>query len=629
MFHRHLPLASVAEDILVPVIDRIRSQMCIPRQFPTEVCDQARRSVSQWADFLTALDLSPDPGLVDAAEQGDPEALRHFPRVAAPSPSGASDALWHPALPALDATHIPFVTIDPAGSRDLDQAIHLSHLPPGQPDGATHLVSYAIASVSTFVPPGSPLDVETRMRGMTTYLPDASTPLHPRELSEGAASLLPGQVCPACVWQVRLGPDGARISWDVRRALVRSRAQLTYEQVQEALDVEDLGGAHAETSPLPMGTPARLPRLLREVGQLRLTREAARGGVSARIPEQEVVREEGPGGASHFRLVYRSSPEVEEWNAQVSLLTGICAASTMRRAGCGILRTVPPATPSSLAKLHSVARALGVQWPEEVAYPALVRSISPDSAAEAAFLLEATSLFRGAGYAVFGVPGAPPFPEQGDPVTRHAAIAAEYAHTTAPLRRLVDRWSLEICLAVCAGQRVPTWVVETLVDVPSLMGRAAQRVSAAERESLAAVEALLLAGEVGRVFRGAVVDTDGRAPRNGGNGAATQAPGRTPDADGGEAGTAGAGQGVAPGGGSPTTRGGGPGERSVVRRGTVMIADPAVMGRVVVEEGADVLPLGEVVEVRLVTADIARRRIEFQWPASAPAREQERRDLSA
>lgn len=631
MFHRHLPLASVAEDILVPVLDRIRTEMRIPADFPAPVTEQAGRAVLQWRAFLATLDLRPPRPLGPLGS--DPTALarrvRTFPALRratsahdpGPDPAHApgagsareQEALWGPALPALDATHIPFVTIDPEGSRDLDQAIHLLRLPEGETDGAAYLVSYAIASVTTFAPPGSPVDLEARCRGLTTYFPDEATPLHPRRLSEGAASLLPGQWCPACVWQVRLGPDGARISWDVRRALVHSRAQLTYEQVQDALDAIDEG----EVSGLPEGTPEDLPLLLREVGELRLARERARGGVSARIPEQEVVRVPGPDGSGHFRLVYRSSPEVEEWNAQVSLLTGMCAASTMRGTGRGILRTVPPATPSALARLHAVARALGVRWPADLGYPELVRSISPDSAPEAAFLLEATSLFRGAGYAVFGVGEAPPFPAEGDPVTRHAAIAAEYAHATAPLRRLVDRWSLEICLAACAGEEVPTWVLESLPEVPSLMGRATQRVSAAERESLAAVEALLLAGEVGAVFRGAVVDVEDRPPRNGGRaGNGGGVTGRAGNGRGGD-GNGGTGSGQAPGG-----AGGATGEQSRAAppcaasgRGTVMIADPAVMGRVLVEEGADPLPLGEVVEVRLVKADVARRRIEFVWPA--------------
>src|SRR3954463_10423815 len=92
----------------------------------------------------------------------------------------ASDALADAAqgiqglqLPAADATDIAFVTIDPKGSKDLDQAIHIARA------GDGYLVSYAIADVAAFVPPGGALDAETHRRGETLYFPDLRVPLHP------------------------------------------------------------------------------------------------------------------------------------------------------------------------------------------------------------------------------------------------------------------------------------------------------------------------------------------------------------------------------------------------------------------------------------------------------------------
>ena len=59
-----------------------------------------------------------------------------------------------------------------------------------------------------------------------------------------------------------------------------------------------------------------------------------------------------------------------------------------------------------------------------------------------------TSLLRGAGYAVFDG-------ELPEDQPQHAALATTYAHVTAPLRRLVDRYAEEICVALCAGERRP------------------------------------------------------------------------------------------------------------------------------------------------------------------------------
>ena len=94
-----------------------------------------------------------------------------------------------PALPAVDHTDIDFVTIDPPTSMDLDQAMCLQRRP-----GGGYRVFYAIADVSAFVAPGGALFTDTWDRGQTIYLPDGKVPLHPKVLSEGAASLLPDQV---------------------------------------------------------------------------------------------------------------------------------------------------------------------------------------------------------------------------------------------------------------------------------------------------------------------------------------------------------------------------------------------------------------------------------------------------
>ena len=75
---------------------------------------------------------------------------------------------------------------------DLDQAMHIEKASDGG-----YTVRYAIADVAAFVKPGDPVDVEAHRRGETLYGAGTRIPLHPTELSEGAASLLPDQVAPA------------------------------------------------------------------------------------------------------------------------------------------------------------------------------------------------------------------------------------------------------------------------------------------------------------------------------------------------------------------------------------------------------------------------------------------------
>ncbi|WP_141762397.1 RNB domain-containing ribonuclease, partial [Micrococcus sp. HMSC31B01] len=148
-----------------------------------------------------------------------------------------------------DRTALPFVTVDPAGATDLDQALLLT---PSDDDGI--LVRYAIADVPAFVAPGGAVDAEARRRGQTVYLPDGRVPLHPEVLSEDAASLLPDRERPAFVWTFLLDAAGAVVETGLERARVRSRAQLTYGQVQAFLDARP--GAQAPATPRPGVTDA-------------------------------------------------------------------------------------------------------------------------------------------------------------------------------------------------------------------------------------------------------------------------------------------------------------------------------------------------------------------------------------
>lgn len=262
-------------------------------------------------------------------------------------PEVTAEAERPPLLKAHDdATDIPLFTIDPPGSTDLDQAMHLTRR------GTGYRVRYAIADVAAFVVPGSALDAETHRRVLTLYFPDTRVPLHPPLLSEGAASLLPDQVRPAALWTIDLDADGRTTAADVRRALVRSRARLDYEGVQKGID---------------SGTAEEPLFLLKEVGELRERLEVERGGISLNVPEQEIVRRDGT-----YELTYRAGVPADGWNAQISLLTGMAAADLMLAYGTGVLRTLPAAPDGAVGRLRRTAHALHIDWPHHVSYAALV-----------------------------------------------------------------------------------------------------------------------------------------------------------------------------------------------------------------------------------------------------------------
>lgn len=407
-----------------------------------------------------------------AAIQRELEVTPSFPAAVE---QAAADAVASPRLPGLDRTDIELVTIDPESARDLDQAMHIER------DGDGYIVHYAIADVAAFVTAGDPVDVEANRRGETLYGADSKVPLHPTVLSEGAASLLPDEVRPALLWTIKVDGTGEGTDVLVERALVRSRAKLSYEGVQADLDA---------------GRASEVIGLLREVGELRLAREAARGGVSLPLPEQELVE----GADGHWELEFRRLNPVENWNAQISLLTGMAAASLMVYARVGILRALPPADPRDVQRLHRTARALGIEWPAEQLYPDFIRTLDPSRPTHAAMVVACTRLLRGAGYVTFNGE----LPEQ----AQHSALASEYAHVTAPLRRLADRYAGEICVALCAGTEVPGWVVAAMSELPDTMIESGRRANQYENAIVDLCEAELLSDRVGETFSAVVVEID-------------------------------------------------------------------------------------------------------------------------
>ena len=376
-----------------------------------------------------------------------------------------------------DRRDIAFVTVDPAGATDLDQALAIQRRA-----GGGYTVHYAIADLATFVSPGGAIDAEARRRGVTVYLPDGRVPLHPPAISEGAASLLPGEERPALVWTFALDAGGEVASCLVERGLVRSRRAYGYVEAQHLIDT---------------GEAEEVLVLLAEVGALRHDLEVARGGVSLELPEQEAFEVDG-----HLELRLRAALPVESHNAQISLMTGMEAARLMLDGRIGVLRTLPTPDERDLNRLRVAASALGCPWSVDEPYGAYVRGLDAADARGAALLLLAARTLRGAGYESFD--GTAPTG------AIHAAVAAPYAHVTAPLRRLVDRFGNEIVLALCAGRSVPDWVRAALPDLPALMGDARRREGGATRAAFEVLETAELAPHVGRELAAVVVASDSK-----------------------------------------------------------------------------------------------------------------------
>lgn len=415
------------------------------------IYDRARALPAGLAGIRQQFDL--DPAFPAEAEE---EA-----RAAAAAPRGNRP----------DRCAEPFITLDPLSSTDLDQAFRIEASGPGL------ILHYAIADIAAFVVPDGAIDRAAWARGETFYLPDGKISLYPTVLSEGAASLLPDGPRPAIIFAVRIAPDGTSSLDGAERALVRSHAKLGYANV----------------------TAGDLPPSFFDLARRVEAAEAARGAARVDPPQQQIVEARGAG----FTLGFRPMSPIEQANAGMSLACNLAVAAALQSAGTGLFRVMPEPGQRATARLRHTARALGIGWPSGQPLKDRAVGLDPNVPREAAFMLAIRRAGQGASYRAFE-PGVTPW---------HSAMAATYAHATAPLRRLADRYVTEAALAVANGRAVPGWVSEKFPELPVVMNRAEARAAQVDSAVVELAEAVVLESRAGEIFSGRVTDIDERGAR--------------------------------------------------------------------------------------------------------------------
>ena len=423
------------------------------------------RPVHDFADLRAALELPAR----ERTDEFPADVVAEADRLAALAPDAPADR-----------TDVPFVTIDPPAAMDLDQAVALERL-----DGGGFRVHYAIADLGSVIELGSAIDLEARRRGQTIYLPDGRVPLHPPVLSEGVLSLLPDQRRRAALWTIEVTRTGEISSASVERALVTSVARLDYAGVQRDADA---GRVHPSIEALP------------DLGELRRTVRLAAGAIDLALPAQEVVPD---GDDWTIRIEPRN--QVDAWNAEVSLLTGMAAADMMLRAEVGLLRYLPDPDAEEVDRFRDLITCLGISAPAGASAGTVLSGLDQRLSTSLAAMSGATRLLRGAGYVAFD--GAPP------ENATHAGIGGAYAHVTAPLRRLADRFGTEVCLALSAGETVPEDLRAVLPQIADAMRDSDHRSARADREAINRVEVWIMQDHGEQTFDAVVLrGADGDRP---------------------------------------------------------------------------------------------------------------------
>jgi len=386
----------------------------------------------------------------------------------------------------VDLRDLPLVTIDGEDARDFDDAVFaVPDDDPANPGG--HRIVVAIADVAYYVRPGDALDRAARERGNSVYFPDRAIPMLPEALSNDLCSLRPNEDRACLAAHLRIDAHGRLVAWRFERALIRSRARLSYRQVQAAVD----GSPDGTTEPLlgPVLRPLYAAyAVLAEARRLR-------GTIDLDLPERRIIFDRDgrvAGVERRERLVAHRL--IEEF----MILANVAAATVLEQANQPCLyRVHDKPDPLKLETLADYLERIGVPW-----------SRGPKSAGDFDRLLSrladhalreqvAQLILRCQAQAVYS-------PRN---IGHFGLHLRRYAHFTSPIRRYADlvvHRALIRVLGLGTGG-LPDTTLEELEELGRHLSLCERRAMECERGALERMIALHLADRVGARFTARII----------------------------------------------------------------------------------------------------------------------------
>ncbi|MFO1069070.1 MAG: ribonuclease R [Geminicoccaceae bacterium] len=424
----------------------------------------------------------------------DPKALSLMVAVQAELPMVfATDALEQAAAAVpvelgrrTDLRHLDLVTIDGEDARDFDDAVWATaDTDPANPEG--HRAFVAIADVAWYVRPGDALDRAARERGNSVYFPDRVIPMLPEALSNDLCSLRPDGDRACLAVEMRFDRNGKLFWHRFHRGLMRSRARLTYTQVQAAID----GQTDELTAPLlePVIRP------LYAVYEVLAAARRKRGTIELDLPERRVILDDG-GNPVDIRPRQRVAAHmlIEE----LMIAANVAAAQALEAANevC-LYRVHDKPDPQRLEALAQFLERLGVPWSATANRPGdftrLLERLADHELREmiASFVLraQAQAIYTPRNIGHFGL------------------HLKRYAHFTSPIRRysdLVVHRALIRAFKLGEGPLPPDVEQTRLDELGQHLSRCERRSMEAERRALERYVALFMADRAGSVFAGRV-----------------------------------------------------------------------------------------------------------------------------
>ncbi len=387
-----------------------------------------------------------------------------------------------------DLRDLPLVTIDPFDARDHDDAVHAMADPdPDNPDG--HIVTVAIADVAAYVTPGSALDREARRRGNSTYLPDRVVPMLPERLSADLCSLHEDVDRPCLAIRMVFTAEGRKKSHKVLRGMMRSRASLTYEAVQAAIDSEGRNGAVPDD-------------LFKEVVQPLYAAYAAmckgrdkRQPLDLDLPEHYIkIGDDGFVSAVTVRERLDAHRLIEEMMIQAN----VAAAETLERRKMPLLYRVHDAPDKlKLAALADFLESIGLKLAKgQTIQPGHFNRIIEKSRGTENESFISEVILRSQSQAVYSP----------DNLGHFGLNLRRYAHFTSPIRRYADLIVHRGLIAAChlGADGLPEDSFKDLATIGEEISGHERRSMAAERDAKDRFISAFMADRVGADFKGRI-----------------------------------------------------------------------------------------------------------------------------
>jgi ribonuclease R len=376
-----------------------------------------------------------------------------------------------------DVRGLPLVTIDGADAKDFDDAVF------AEPSASGWRLLVAIADVSHYVQPDTPLDREARLRGTSVYFPDRVVPMLPEELSNGLCSLNPyvDRLCFVCEMHVTSHGEVTRSRFF--DGVMHSQARLTYEEAAQILAESKPRGRHAELR-------SALGHLQDVYHTLRGARER-RGAIDFDLTETKIVLDER-GKVASVRAVERlvTHKIIEE----CMIAANVESAKRIKRARIpGLYRVHEGPEEQRLEELQLFLRTFGFKLhsAQKIAPKELNRIIEKVAGRPEAELIE-TVILRSLKQARY----------QPNNVGHFGLALSAYAHFTSPIRRYPDllvhraiRWLNEK-----RGPKGFRYALKEMEQLGEHTSRTERRADDATRDVAEQLKCIYLKDHVGSTF---------------------------------------------------------------------------------------------------------------------------------